>query len=54
MQESSSQPLTPSWLRTGKFIDVKDKQSDWRVSIVLNITKTQIRVRYDGWPSKYD
>lgn len=54
MQESSAESSVPWWLRTGCFVDLKDKQGDWRVSLVLNITKTQIRVRYDGWSSKYD
>ncbi len=51
-QENTS--ATPSWLKAGFFIDIKDKQGDWRVAWILNVTKTQIRVRYEGWPSKFD
>jgi hypothetical protein len=52
MQES--QISVPSWIKPGFFIDIKDKQGDWRVAMILNVTKTQIRVRYDGWASKFD
>ncbi len=40
----------------GDFIDAKDNQGDWRVGYIVdknNITKT-FKVRFDGWPSKYD
>lgn len=52
MQEN--QILVPSWIKAGCFIDLKDKQGEWRVAYILNVTKTQIRVRYDGFSSKFD
>lgn len=57
MQQASNtqnQLQIPSWLKIGYFIDLKDKQGEWRVALISNITKTQIRVRYDGWSSKFD
>lgn len=38
------------------FIDAKDNQGDWRVGyIVARYDTTRVfKVRFDGWPSKYD
>lgn len=38
------------------FIDAKDNMADWRVGIIVekNDQIKQMKVRFDGWPSKYD
>lgn len=40
----------------GDFIDAKDNQGDWRVGYIVdkNETLKSFKVRFDGWPSKYD
>jgi hypothetical protein len=40
----------------GDFIDAKDSQGDWRVGfIVARYEHTKVlKVRFDGWPTKYD
>lgn len=51
---NENQSSAPSWIKVGCFIDLKDKQGEWRVAYILNVAKGQIRVRYDGWSSKFD
>lgn len=38
------------------FLDAKDNMGDWRVGIIVekNERTKQMKVRFDGWPSKYD
>jgi hypothetical protein len=38
------------------FVDAKDNQGDWRVGFIVGrYEHTKVfKVRFDGWPSKYD
>lgn len=40
----------------GDFIDAKDNQGDWRVGYITDKSDQNklFKVRFDGWPSKYD
>jgi len=39
----------------GSYIDFKDKDTnDWQVGLVLKTNENSVKVRTEGWPSKYD
>lgn len=58
MSTARQEKLTPIEELYGEndFIDAKDNQGDWRVGyIVARYEHTKVfKVRFDGWPSKYD
>ena len=42
------------WIKGGGLVDFKDKQGEWQVGYVLSVQKSTVKIRLDGWASKYD
>lgn len=43
------------WPAEGHYIDFRDKDNNsWQVGLVLAKIKNHIKVRSEGWASKYD
>jgi hypothetical protein len=44
----------PQWLQEGRLVDAKDRDGSWQVGLIVLADKDKVRIRFDGWPSKYD
>ena len=43
------------WLREKAYLDFHDKDSNfWRVGYAVAINQHTVKVRSEGWPSKFD
>lgn len=42
------------WLREGSYVDFKDRDGIWEVGIILEKNEYHIKIRSEGWASKYD
>jgi hypothetical protein len=44
-----------NWAQQGEFVDFRDKDNNpWQVGYVLSRTKNIIKIRTEGWSSKFD
>lgn len=42
------------WLKEYSYVDFKDRDGMWEVGVILDKNEHHIKIRLEGWASKYD